>query len=52
MRYEGIQSNFAFRAATKDTIKKEAQLLIDVSGGDEIFVMEDFSNGACVEDYP
>ena len=31
MRYEGIQSNFAFRDFTPENLKKEAEALISVS---------------------
>jgi hypothetical protein len=30
MRYEGIQSNFAFRSASPDSLLKDAKQLIDV----------------------
>ena len=31
MRYEGIQSNFAFKDFTPENLKKEAEALISVS---------------------
>ena len=40
MRYEGIQSNFAFRDFTPENLKKEAEALISVSQHSRVLIQD------------